>query len=132
LLLRLRDDANANPVNAIWIQRSDTTVTEIEMNATLFDFNGTLDVSGQVLVPAGSASAPGFAASADPNTGIELPGSDVAYLVAGGTRQVRWSSGLFAPVVNDSVSLGSSSLAWSDLSLGSGAVVRFANTDFTL
>lgn len=44
---------------------------------------------GVVLVPAGSASAPAVAGSADTNTGIYFPSSDVLGIATGGT--VRWT-----------------------------------------
>lgn len=40
------DDSSVQGTHAILIDRNGTTVTEIELNATAFDFNGTLDVSG--------------------------------------------------------------------------------------
>lgn len=43
----------------------------------------------QLFGPAGSASAPTYAASADPNTGLALPGSDVAYIATAGSERVR-------------------------------------------
>jgi len=40
------DDADALGTVAVQITRSGTSVTEVELNATTFDFNGTLDVDG--------------------------------------------------------------------------------------
>ena len=47
-ILQSRSDADAAGSVAISVQRTGTTVDEIELNATLFDFNGALNVSGNV------------------------------------------------------------------------------------
>lgn len=41
-----RNDADSTGAQALQILRSGTTIAEIQLDATLFDFNGTLDVDG--------------------------------------------------------------------------------------
>lgn len=61
-------DADAFGATAIAIDRNGTTVTEIELNATLLDFNGSLDLSG---------ASHTLAATADPAFHITVDGATV-------------------------------------------------------
>ncbi|MCL4715453.1 MAG: DUF2793 domain-containing protein [Hyphomonadaceae bacterium] len=96
-ILRARDDAAANPVHVIVIQRSGTSIVEIEMNAPMFDFNGALDVSGSgkfggvLLAPNGSVSAPAYSFSGDSNTGLYNIAADNIGLSLGGTKYVDFA-----------------------------------------
>ena len=49
-----------------------------------------------------------------------------------GGQQVQLTDGVLAPVTTDDVSLGTSSLNWSDLFLDSGSVINFDSGDVTL
>jgi hypothetical protein len=51
--------------------------------------NTDIEVSGEVLVDAGTAGAPSVAGLIDTNTGVNLPGGDIVALVAGGTVAVN-------------------------------------------
>lgn len=53
----------------------------------------SITTSGQVLVSAGGASAPGLAGSGDTNSGLEFAGGDVIYVVTAGVRRWFFSSG---------------------------------------
>jgi hypothetical protein len=51
--------------------------------------NTDIEVSGEVLVDAGTSGAPSVAGLIDTNTGVNLPGGDIVALVAGGTVAVN-------------------------------------------
>ena len=55
----------------------------------------------------------------------------LTFRIAGSTRTQVRSTGLH-PGANNATSLGLSSLSWSDLFLGDGAVVNFNNGDVTM
>lgn len=74
-LLRTRTDTNGTGQSAIVIGRTGTTVDEIELNATLLDFNSNLDVSGSLVLGTELAVAEGgtgaaTAAGARTNLGL--------------------------------------------------------------
>jgi hypothetical protein len=74
-----------HPLN---ILTNDTARITIAANGS------TITNSGVLLGPAGSASGPTYSASGDPNTGLYLPGSDVAVIGTGGTARVTVGPGV--------------------------------------
>lgn len=63
---------------------------------------------------------------------INLVGGATLNLAIDGTAAVSMTATVLASVVNDTVALGSTTLGWSDLHLGSGGVINWANGEITL
>lgn len=82
LRIQANNDAVSSFVNAVSLQRSGDTITEIELNATLIDINANADISGDLT--AGSITAPPAAgttttgsltAAANANRATQLTGN---------------------------------------------------------
>jgi hypothetical protein len=103
-----------------FVQGSSATVLslgatdEIDLTATAIDINGTLDVSGQVTVADGSAGAPSISNTGDVNAGLFFSAADTMSFSAGGTAQFTMADGAIAPVTDNDVDLGTSSLEFKD------------------
>ena len=103
-----------------FVQGSSATVLslgatdEIDLTATAIDINGTLDVSGQVTVADGSAGAPSISNTGDVNAGLFFSAADTMSFSAGGTAQFTMADGVIAPVTDNDVDLGTSSLEFKD------------------
>jgi cytoskeletal protein CcmA (bactofilin family) len=65
----------------------------------------------------GSASAPSITNTGDTNTGLHFPAADTLAFTAGGTSQFTMTDGVIAPVTDNDVDLGTSSLEFKDLYL---------------
>lgn len=84
------NDAFASEVIFELIQRTGTTIDEIEWNATAFDFNGTMDVSGGITVganavlTAATGAQLGSSNSFTANQTIDVAGTGPHLLVQGG------------------------------------------------
>ena len=62
----------------------------------------------------GSASAPSITNTDDTNTGLHFPAADTLAFTAGGTSQFTMTDGVIAPVTDNDVDLGTSSLEFKD------------------
>ena len=62
----------------------------------------------------GSASAPSITNTGDTNTGLHFPAADTLAFTAGGTSQFTMTDGVIAPVTDNDVDLGTSSLEFKD------------------
>ena len=63
----------------------------------------------------GSASAPSITNTDDTNTGLHFPAADTMAFTAGGTSQFTMTDGVIAPVTDNDVDLGTSSLEFKDV-----------------
>ena len=110
-----------------FIQGSSATVLslgatdEIDLTATAIDVNGTIDISGNATfggilsIPDGSASAPSITNTGDTNAGLYFSAADTLAFTAGGTAQFTMADGVVAPVSDNDVDLGTSSLKFKDV-----------------
>ena len=94
--------------------------TEVEITATTVDVNGILDVSGvivaggQISAADGTAGAPSISNTGDLNSGLYFSAADTLAFSAGGTAQFTMADGVIAPVTDNDVDLGTSSLEFKD------------------
>ncbi len=94
---------------------------EIDLTATAIDVNGTIDISGNATfggilsIPDGSATAPSITNTGDTNAGLYFSAADTLAFTAGGTAQFTMADGVIAPVADDDVDLGTSSLQFRNL-----------------
>ena len=94
---------------------------EIDLTATAIDVNGTIDISGNATfggilsIPDGSATAPSITNTGDTNAGLYFSAADTLAFTAGGTAQFTMADGVIAPVADDAVDLGTSSLQFCNL-----------------
>jgi len=94
--------------------------TEIQIAATTVDLNGILDVSGvivaggQISASDGTAGAPSISNTGDLNSGLYFSAADTLAFSAGGTAQFTMANGVVAPVTDNDVDLGTSSLEFKD------------------
>jgi len=94
--------------------------TEIQIAATTVDLNGILDVSGvivaggQISASDGTAGAPSISNTGDLNSGLYFSAADTLAFSAGGTAQFTMADGVVAPVTDNDVDLGTSSLEFKD------------------
>ncbi len=114
---------------------------EIELNATLIDINGNVDVSGTLTVAGavdfgdaalsnvGAVQLDSISGDADTNTSITFSGSDVITITTGGESQITFNNGSILPTTDDDVDLGSSSLQFKDLYIDGTANIDAASID---
>jgi len=114
---------------------------EIELNATLIDINGNVDVSGTLTVAGavdfgdaalsnvGAVQLDSIAGDADSNTSIAFSGSDVITVTAGGETQITFNNGSILPTTDDDVDLGSSALQFKDLYIDGTANIDTGSID---
>lgn len=74
-------------INEVVTYGGNTTTLATEVAGKVSKAGDTM--TGPLLLPAGSNSAPALARSGDTNTGITLPGSDVLGVVTAGTERMR-------------------------------------------
>ena len=90
---------------------------DVDVNATVA---GTLGVTGATTladilsIPDGSASAPSITNTGDTNCGLFFSAADTLAFTAGGTAQFTMANGAIAPVTDNDVDLGTSSLEFKD------------------
>ena len=101
--------------------------------ATKLNSSGAV-FTNPVSFPDGSASSPAFTNTGDTNCGLFFSAADTLAFTAGGTAQFTMADGVIAPVTDNDVDLGTSSLQFKDayingtanidsLALTSGATV---------
>ena len=81
--------------------------------ATKLNSSGAV-FTNPVSFPDGSASSPAFTNTGDTNCGLFFSAADTLAFTAGGTAQITFSDGLVAPVTDNDVDLGTSSLQFKD------------------
>ncbi len=110
--------------NLIIKSGTTTAVTFSGANATVagnltvdgnFDVTGTLDFSDSAITNVGSIQLDSIAGDEDSDTSITFSGSNVITIANAGTNQVTFNDGSIAPVTDDDVDLGTSSLKFKDL-----------------
>ena len=81
------------------------------------DANITTDLTlgGVLSLADGSASAPSFTNTGDPNCGLFFSAADTLAFTAGGTSQVTFADGLIAPVTTNDISLGTADLRFANI-----------------
>ena len=90
---------------------------DVDVNATVA---GTLGVTGATTladilsIPDGSASAPSITNTGDTDCGLFFSAADTLSFTAGGTAQFTMADGAIAPVTDNDVDLGTSSLEFKD------------------
>ena len=90
---------------------------DVDVNATVA---GTLGVTGATTladilsIPDGSASAPSITNTGDTDCGLFFSAADTLAFTAGGTAQFTMADGAIAPVTDNDVDLGTSSLEFKD------------------
>ena len=89
------------------------TSTTTTAGAALPKAGGTM--TGQILAPAGSASAPSYAFGAQSSTGMYKPGTNQLYFSVGGTRKIRVESTQI--VLEDDVSVNNTLTVVGDLTV---------------
>ena len=89
-----------------------TTAVNVTASGTVTTANVT--VSGIVSVADGSAGAPSITNTGDTNCGLYFSAADTLAFSAGGTAQVTFADGVIAPVTDNDVDLGTSSLEFKD------------------
>lgn len=115
LRLRVVDDIAGTPANWLTVDRTGSTVDTVALNATTFDFNGNLDLSGTVTSPNTASNEVGFKgipARADQSGNYTYVLGDAAghieYTGTGGhtftmpaNASVAYPSGTVITIVND-------------------------------
>ena len=90
---------------------------DIDENATIagtLTVTGATALSGVLTFPDGSASAPSITNTGDTNCGLFFSAADTLAFSAGGTSQFTMADGVIAPVTDNDVDLGTSSLEFKD------------------
>ena len=75
---------------------------------------GAVTFGGVVSITDGSASAPALTNTGDTNCGLYFSAADTLAFTAGGTGQVTFADGVIAPITDNDVDLGTSSLEFKD------------------
>ena len=75
---------------------------------------GAVTFGGVVSVTDGSASAPAITNTGDTNCGLYFSAADTLAFSAGGTGQFTMADGVIAPITDNDVDLGTSSLEFKD------------------
>ena len=89
-----------------------TTAVNITASGTVTTANVT--ISGIVSAADGSAGAPSITNTGDTDTGIFFSAADTIAFTVGGTSQITLADGALAPVSDNDVDLGTSSLEFKD------------------
>ena len=90
---------------------------DVDANATIagtLDVTGAMGLSGAISFADGSASAPSITNTGDTNCGLFFSAADTLSFTAGGTAQFTMADGAIAPVTDNDVDLGTSSLEFKD------------------
>jgi hypothetical protein len=88
-----------------------------------------IDLNGQGSISIGGTGR--IDLDGDDDTSIRASADDVITFEAAGADQVAIADGTFTPSTSDDISLGTTSLQFSDLFLGEGGVINWDNGDFT-
>ena len=88
--------------------QSGSTVAAQALTAT------TIGATGVVSISDGTAGAPALTNTGDTNCGLFFSAADTLAFSAGGTSQFTMADGVVAPVTDDDVDLGTSSLEFKD------------------
>ena len=90
---------------------------DVDGDATVagtLDVTGAMGLSGAISFADGSASAPSITNTGDTNCGLFFSAADTLSFTAGGTAQFTMADGAIAPVTDNDVDLGTSSLEFKD------------------
>ena len=90
---------------------------DVDENATIagtLTVTGATALSGVLTFPDGSASAPSITNTGDTNCGLFFSAADTLAFSAAGTAQFTMADGAIAPVTDNDVDLGTSSLEFKD------------------
>ena len=90
---------------------------DIDDNATVagtLGVTGATTLAGILSLPDGSASAPSITNTGDTDCGLYFSAADTLAFTAGGTAQFTMADGAIAPVTDNDVDLGTSSLEFKD------------------
>ena len=90
---------------------------DVDENATIagtLTVTGATALSGVLTFPDGSASAPSITNTGDTNCGLFFSAADTLSFSAGGTAQFTMADGAIAPVTDNDIDLGTSSLEFKD------------------
>jgi hypothetical protein len=108
---------DAITVRGTTISSADSSTININDNVEI-DGNlvvtGTVDFNDQNISNVGSLSIDSISGDADTNTSITFSGSDVITIATGGAGRLTISDGALAPVTNNQIDLGTSSLEFKD------------------
>jgi len=105
---------------------------------TSVEIKGSGDVKLELGRIDGNASNPAIhfhsgATALDYDSALVATGGASGSPTAAGEGSLQFvGAGGLNPAINDGAPLGTGSLSWSDLSLASGGVINFANSDFTI
>ena len=88
----------------------ETVYTKANFDSDLLDAS----VAGSITFADGTAALPSISNTGDPNTGMHFPADDTMAFSAGGTSQFTMKDGVIAPVTDNDVDLGTSSLEFKD------------------
>ena len=105
---------------------------DVDANATIagtLDVTGAMGLSGAISFADGSASAPSITNTGDTNCGLFFSAADTLAFSAGGTAQFTMADGAIAPVTDNDVDLGTSSLEFKDLFLDGTAHIDTLDVD---
>jgi hypothetical protein len=143
--IRLQSDTGENMIYAVNdgavnlyhnnVKKFETTSSGIDVTGEVkgdsLDIDGNADISGTTTV-GGTVLGTSAKFGRDADNLIDFTtDNQIDFRVAAGHR-LRLTQTSLAPITTDSVSLGTSSLNFSDLFLDSGAVINFDNGDVTL
>ena len=92
---------------------SITTTGNVSIGGNL-DVTGTLDLSDSNFTNVGSLQLDSIAGDGDTNTSITFSGSDVITIATGGSGRLTIGDGALAPVTDNEIDLGTSSLEFKD------------------
>ena len=88
--------------------QSGSTIAAQALTAT------TIGATGVVSISDGSASAPALTNTGDTNCGLYFSAADTLSFTAAGTAQITMADGVVAPVTDNDVDIGTSSLEFKD------------------
>jgi len=97
----------------IGIMDTDPSYT-LDVNGTA-QITGNLTVGGSLSFADGAAATPAFTNTGDGNCGLYFSAADTLAFTAGGTAQITFADGVVAPVTNNDVDLGTSSLRFANV-----------------
>lgn len=114
---------------------SDSTVTSTTGTTnTLAAWLAGMTVSGSSKTLTGTWTASAFipTSSVAPSNGMYLPAANTIGWSISSTAEMLLNSTALTPAVSDGLTLGTSTLMWSDAFFASGAVLNFNNGDVTV
>ena len=105
---------------------------DVEAVYSKANFDSDLDAAtaaGSITFNDGTASLPSIANTGDTNTGFHFPAADTIGFTVGGASQFTLIDGVIAPVTDNDVDLGTSSLEFKDLYLDGTAHIDTLDVD---